>query len=47
MEDVMKTVTPKLQRNITCRKCEWNIRGSEQEEKLCDEVERVQELVTR
>ena len=32
-------------RNITCRKCEENIgEAVEQEEKLCDEVERVQKF---
>ena len=37
---------PKLSRNSTCRKCEWNIgEAVEQEEKLCDEVGIVREFV--
>ena len=36
---------PEFSRNFTCRKCEENIgEVVEQEEKLCDEVETVQEL---
>ena len=38
-------VTPKFSRNFACRKCEGNIGETvEQEEKLCDEVEAVQEF---
>ena len=38
----VKSVTPKLSRNFTCRICEENIGESvEHEEKLCDEVETV------
>ena len=34
-----------ISRNLTCRKCEGNIgEAVEQEEKLCDEVETVQEF---
>ena len=33
-------VTPKIQRDFACRKCELNIgEAVEQQEKLCDEVE--------
>ena len=39
------TQVVKLSRNLTCRKCEWNIgEAVEQEKKLCDEVETVWEL---
>ena len=38
-------MTPKISRNITCRKCEGNIgEAVEQEENLCDDVETVQEF---
>ena len=38
-------VTPKSQRNFSCRKCEMDIgEAVEQEEKLCDEVETVREF---
>ena len=42
----MKRVTPKFNRNFTCKfKSERNIREAvEQEEKLCDEVEAVWEF---
>ena len=41
----MNRATPKLLRNITCRKCEGNIgEAVEQEEKLCEEVETVREF---
>ena len=37
----LEKVTPKLSRNLTCRKCEGNIG---EEEKKCDEVVTVWEL---
>ena len=38
-------VTPKFSRNIACRKSEWSIGETvEQEEKLCDDVETVREF---
>ena len=41
----MKRVTTKFPRNFTCRKCEGNIgEVVEQEEKLCNEMETVQEF---
>ena len=41
----VKRVTPKRSRNFTCRKCDGNIGESvKSEEKLCDEVEIVQEF---
>ena len=42
----MKSVTPRLSRNFTCRKCEGNIgEAVEQEVKSCDEVETVGEFI--
>ena len=41
----VKSVTNKFPGNLTCRQCEWNIgEAVEQEEKLCDEVEKVREF---
>ena len=41
----VKRVTPKFSINFACRKCEGNIgEAVEEEEKLCDEVETVQEF---
>ena len=38
-------MTTKLSRNFTCRKCDGNIgKTVEREDKLCDEVEAVQEF---
>ena len=37
-------MNPWLPGNLVCRKCEWKIRGSEQEVKLCDDVETVEEF---
>ena len=42
----VKRVTPKFSRNFACRKCEWNEgEAVEQEEKLYDEVETVNEFI--
>ena len=42
---VVKSVTQKFSRNITCRKYDGNVGDAvEQEEKLCDEVETVWEF---
>ena len=41
----VKSVTPKFQRNLACRKCYWNIgEVVEQEETSCDNVETVREF---
>ena len=41
----VKRVTPRFERNFTCKKCDGNIGESvQQEEKLCDEVETLSEL---
>ena len=41
----VKIVTPKLSRNLACRKCKGNIgEAVEQDKKLCDEVETVKEF---
>ena len=41
----MKRVTPKISRNLTCRKCEGNIgEAVEQEKKSCNELETVREF---
>ena len=38
-------MTPTFSRNFTCKKCEGDIGGAvEQEEKLCNEVDIVQEF---
>ena len=41
----VKRMTPKISRNLTCRKCEGNIvQAVEQNVKLCDEVKTVREF---